>query len=704
LVKEGELAAGEFAYYIVFEDTQEKMILSLYNELNLAIEKMMELTELSRQFKKDLAAAHNGYAENKLANLQPQHDSAEIVSETSAFLANDSLSTLKHDTTCDASPLKQHLQQEPKHSQQYSQESQYSQQSVPNDKNILGYSSIHKIIKLLGKKFDGIMKNAKQLMVEILTAKVGNTSENVGKFKTRAANFLRSPNVFMVNANINTNDYAEIKKRVVQDAMEHLVHKNLEYLKLKLTKKPAEEPMDNDFTQLCWSSRDEFFKVFIKGTRGEPRNVMAVLKNVLRHIAELPSELKTEYLKLYVDKTKKKETEFKTLVKYFYIPDIPLEEVIETEYAAVAKTFRQPDRNISDSDFADNYSSCDEVGCGMNITSNLNDEAYDSIHDGSNSDKDKYEDSIKDQPLVHIDGTDKQSTGNAQATVLNILKQFDAKAEVIKCLQIYKRCDRDTGNTILSQQTVDNIGTKLFNIAKKRKSHKIKILIVGCKEPLNIIMLMKKVETLSVKFNLTVIERNSEQISNLKNTLTEFGLSAQTENVDFLFFDSVKVIFDVVITLISGSMSALVALKLCSLKVQHETRIIAPQMIMSSLEENYKELNVTSTKQQIDVYFATLCSRNITESQGSIKEKEESCWIKRKDSDGTSDSEQSSYSYSDDTSNSDSDDASSSNSKTGTNDTEDNIGDIIDLYDVFAKQKVSELRSLFNFIFSCFSA
>jgi hypothetical protein len=215
---------------------------------------------------------------------------------------------------------------------------------------------------------------------------------------------------------------------------------------------------------------------------------------------------------------------------------------------------------------------------------------------------------------------------------------------------------------------------------------------------------MKKVETLSVKFNLTVIERNSEQISNLKNTLTEFGLSAQTENVDFLFFDSVKVIFDVVITLISGSMSALVALKLCSLKVQHETRIIAPQMIMSSLEENYKELNVTSTKQQIDVYFATLCSRNITESQGSIKEKEESCWIKRKDSDGTSDSEQSSYSYSDDTSNSDSDDASSSNSKTGTNDTEDNIGDIIDLYDVFAKQKVSELRSLFNFIFSCFSA
>ena len=372
-------------------------------------------------------------------------------------------------------------------------------------------------------------------------------------------------------------------------------------------------------------------------TRVSQKNVMAVLKNVLRHVSELSAEFKTEFINLYANKIKKKDTDFGSLLKYFYVPEIPLEEVVEMEYVPVAEKVRKSGKNFlnhfdaTNEDFTsntDNYSNYHggvedevEVGGAMSLSSNCDDKVENLTVSGSSYD----EDNDEERHLMHVDGADKQSTGSAKA------KQFDNKAELIKSLEIYKKYERDMGDTILSLKTVDKIGEKIYDVARKKKSDKVEILILGCKEPLNIIMLMKKIEASSVKLSLTVIERNPEQASKLKNALTKFGLSVQTENIDFLFFDSVNKRFDAMITLISGSMSALVALKLCSLKVQHHTRIIAPIMIIKILE-SYKELNITLMMQKIDVSFATLCSRNITESQNSIEEKEERCWTKRKDS------------------------------------------------------------------------
>ena len=143
------------------------------------------------------------------------------------------------------------------------------------------------IIKAVRATSDGSIKDANHFAVEALASKLGNASESAAKFKGRAANFCRSPSVFMVKVEgVNTIEYEKkgYKKRICQDAFENLVHRNCEFLDLKVSSK-SQDPGDIEFRTLCWSNRHEFFKTFVIDN-GRVENIMPVLKNIVSHVAK----------------------------------------------------------------------------------------------------------------------------------------------------------------------------------------------------------------------------------------------------------------------------------------------------------------------------------------------------------------------------------------------------------------------------------
>jgi hypothetical protein len=136
----------------------------------------------------------------------------------------------------------------------------------------------------------------------------------------------------------------------------------------------------------------------------------------------------------------------------------------------------------------------------------------------------------------------------------------------------------------------------------------MRIIVIGCKEPLNLIMLIRRMQGVlaAVTVEWTVIERDKDHVANLKLAFCSFKNlilgNIHIKHTDFLLWAAENPCYHIAFTLISGKMTSIFALKIISLSVIQSTIIIAPNGITKKCDS----LKINIKKHSVPVYYATL--------------------------------------------------------------------------------------------------
>ncbi len=229
--------------------------------------------------------------------------------------------------------------------------------------------------------------------------------------------------------------------------------------------------------------------------------------------------------------------------------------------------------------------------------------------------------------------------------------------KIVKRLRRYKENGFENGQAVLAINTIYKINTALMTALKEAGKQEFTILMIGCKEPLNAIMIANKLQTSAhgVKVKIIIIERKLYHVKNLRMAIQCYNINGHVIHEDFLYFSPESIKYNAVFTLISGSMTGFMALKLASLKRELVT-VICPMITLKMLRDNYEKMNtaITTKKNTIKVSFATLSVSNMLPSNDD-------------DSDDSDDSDDDDDDDSDDSDDSDDDDGDDYQESDGSN-------------------------------------
>ena len=345
------------------------------------------------------------------------------------------------------------------------------------------------------------------------------------------------------------------------------MHKNAALFGLKFNEKiklPHEIHEDLDLEEyycenLCRSSRDEFFFGYtIK--EYQPCNMYAVFQNIIRHICEsLTLTEKQTYIKIYLNhknkhKGKRDDLLMEQLDRFFWRP----EPGCELESVVYSQDVRKEDS--SQDGKGDSSTVC--IVRPIPKSEHLSDDIDDIFH--------------------------------------KRLEQL-RKSEMYDQIYLFKlHCLKTLGSNLIFL-----IRTNSHNSSKSN------ILIVGCKEPINIIVLVLLVIRECPYIQLTVVERRTQQAKALHVLVESFKLQNVVNVIekDFNKFQNCEVPYQIAITfVISSGLKPFFAVKFIALCANSTQPIILAPMVLFGHAKAYlhvgQSIGLATSNLVIEISYA----------------------------------------------------------------------------------------------------
>jgi hypothetical protein len=431
-------------------------------------------------------------------------------------------------------------------------------------------------------------------MTNCMSKKLGYHTEEERKFTQRSTNFLLQSAVFeMPVEGIRSKDFPKLEQVNFMKGLEFFFHCNVAFYGLKHSTRVPLGGVEYYDCSNSDSSRDEFFKAFVS-EEDIFFDTMPVLQCILHYICRiLSSELKVEYMNLYLKNKKVLRAnavrdDFEMLEKYFWKmqPHLSLHDIRYPSHCCGIYEPASQDKSDENMEIGAAYenvdiqSECEQL-CPLELTACNFSEQNQKVPE-------------------KIDATCLHSMG-----IKNIQKQ-DAMFEI---------------NLLTLGSLVD-----LSNALRESlfKCFKPSILIIGCEEPLNVVILYTLLSDLSQKkFSITVLERDPHRSEALQTIANHFSLRINVRQIDFLDFPIFEQKYDALLTWITGAINSFFAMKIALFRLRSATVVYATSCVSKNAKSNLlqavgsKVANVLTTSNKIIIM--EMCTKKSKVERSNIE-------------------------------------------------------------------------------------